>query len=420
MTVRALLLSILSCAATIPCFGEQSPQPLLVGTITHVTSASDFDVNGRHLHVPETGMILTRVKFGLDPRPGFVEPYLGGSAEVYGRFDKKTKTIDVHQIAIEAPVETTITGSGVVDAVLQPAASGQPQTVRADGYPVLIDSKTKLRFASPLSAATPISTNLWITFRGRQRKDGTVVADTAVLHANTISDGQSRLLDKVEYDPDAVNPQSHQSELRKTFLGYDPKRVPPYPDEAMQRRVRTIGDSLIPRYQRELPDTDDTKIDFRFEVVDEPWLFAVALPSGVILVPRKIVERLKDDSQLAAVLALNMAITLEKQNLRGIPPRDVQIAADLAATASLVKFPGPTLMAGAGAIGTSSEPDIGRRQQNERVSLCLLHDAGYDIYQAPIAWWLLATKEPKDISTVKLPERSAYLYKTLGRTWPRN
>lgn len=79
--------------------------------------------------------------------------------------------------------------------------------------------------------------------------------------------------------------------------------------------------------------------------------------------------------------------------------------------------PGLSLVTLAANYGAAST--IGRHieEQSGRVSLNLLHDAGYDIYEAPKAWWLLAPKKPKDISEIKLPEHAAYLYSFLGETW---
>ncbi|MGH9562634.1 MAG: hypothetical protein ACRD3S_14375, partial [Terracidiphilus sp.] len=51
------------------------------------------------------------------------------------------------------------------------------------------------------------------------------------------------------------------------------------------------------------------------------------------------------------------------------------------------------------------------------VALCLMHDAGYDIGEAPKAWWLLNSKNPRPISRISLPHRAAYLYRILGETW---
>jgi hypothetical protein len=51
------------------------------------------------------------------------------------------------------------------------------------------------------------------------------------------------------------------------------------------------------------------------------------------------------------------------------------------------------------------------------VRLCLMHDAGYDVNQTPIAWWTLASKPSKTLAKTSLPERSINLYKTLGVVW---
>jgi hypothetical protein len=56
-------------------------------------------------------------------------------------------------------------------------------------------------------------------------------------------------------------------------------------------------------------------------------------------------------------------------------------------------------------------------RQSGRVSLCLLHDAGYDITQAPLAWWLLGPRTPKSIDKIPMPPRAATLYMALGTTW---
>jgi hypothetical protein len=58
-----------------------------------------------------------------------------------------------------------------------------------------------------------------------------------------------------------------------------------------------------------------------------------------------------------------------------------------------------------------------RREQRDRVSIDLMHDAGYDVMQAPIAWWLLSSKVQKDIAEIPEPSRTNYLYQYLGQTW---
>ena len=55
--------------------------------------------------------------------------------------------------------------------------------------------------------------------------------------------------------------------------------------------------------------------------------------------------------------------------------------------------------------------------QSGRVSLGLLHDAGYDIQQAPVAWWILASKPGKKFTEINIPSRSLNLYRTIGLVW---
>jgi hypothetical protein len=184
----------------------------------------------------------------------------------------------------------------------------------------------------------------------------------------------------------------------------------------MQARVQRIGNSLIPAYQRSLPDSDPTKINFRFEVIDEKnFRDAINLPSGVILVPYQIVERMKNDDQLATLLADSIVQILEKVTLRTAGVRHGATALEIAgdATGGILTILAAHSVAGA-AVNLAYAPELA---QSGRVSLCLLHDAGYDIRQAPLAWWLLPDKKDKPLEQVSLPSRAENLYTTLGLAW---
>jgi predicted Zn-dependent protease len=192
----------------------------------------------------------------------------------------------------------------------------------------------------------------------------------------------------------------------------------------MQARVSAIGIRLVPRYQRELPDTDETKINFRFQVVGhEKWHDAVAWPNGIILVPYDVVERLQNDSQLAAVLADNIACALEKQGPHAIPAARKMSAFAVAGAIGSAFVPGLVLAMGPANEVALVAADVmirHAREQSGRVSLGLLRDAGYDVTQAPLAWWLLAPGKAKKLEEIAMPERATYLYKVLGETWHGN
>jgi predicted Zn-dependent protease len=196
--------------------------------------------------------------------------------------------------------------------------------------------------------------------------------------------------------------------------GCDPKKFPPFKDAEMQARIEKIGNSLVPAYQRALPDSDPAKIDFRYQLIDTK-LFreALTLPDGIILVPHQVVERLQNDAQLAAVVAEAMACALERQEYRAEDKQKTAVAVTLAG--AFVPYAGPSIAG----TGESYRLKIlmTEMEQRGRVSLTLLHDAGYDIDQAPIAWWLLAPGKQQPLSEIEMPDRAGYLYRILGEAW---
>jgi hypothetical protein len=261
-----------------------------------------------------------------------------------------------------------------------------------------------------------VQTNVWITFHGKQRSDGVVVADEASFAKNTISRGEGHLRKNSEYDPAAVAPK--QSGVRKAPSGIDPKQIPPYRDETMQARVKAIGERLVPAYQHDLPQGEETKIDFRFQVIDNAkWRDAATFENGIILVPRQIVERMQNDSQLAAILADNIACALEKQPLHVNTEGDKMFAAEAVGEGLGFIVPGAGIASEMALGPTASRLQRLHEEQSGRVGLALMKDAGYDITQAPLAWWLMAPKKPQDIADIPLPERAEYLYQVLGEVY---
>ena len=314
-----------------------------------------------------------------------------------------------------------VSGTAIIDLVpsAQPA-NPKERIVRADGYLLRITPDTKLNLAAPLKSLAEVSTNQWIQYSGMQQADGTVTVHSASITPNTVSGTEDKLRNKTDYDPSKVPDDAHQSNFSKAFIGIDPKRIPPYRDDAMQARVERIGQSLVPAYQRALPDGDPAKINFRFQVIDLKYLRdAVNMPSGVIVIPFQIVERMQNDYQLATVLADNIAENLEKDALRIRPLAIGSTAGTVAQLATMtVPFVGlATTLGSIGLDGSAAHVVSLQLAQSGRVSLCLLHDAGYNIEQAPLAWWLLAGKPGKPIDHVDVPPRAATLYTMLGTTW---
>ncbi|HEY3990611.1 MAG TPA: hypothetical protein VGM02_15020 [Acidobacteriaceae bacterium] len=46
-----------------------------------------------------------------------------------------------------------------------------------------------------------------------------------------------------------------------------------------------------------------------------------------------------------------------------------------------------------------------------------MHDAGYNLAEAPQTWWLLAAKKPTPRSEITMPDEAIYAYITIGSMW---
>ncbi len=317
------------------------------------------------------------------------------------------------------PDRLPVSNTAIVDYIPK---SQPPVTVgyliRADGYTMLIPAKVTPTMHAPLTAADAIRTNLWITYHGVPGNDGIVILDRADFYTNQVNHDESKLRAKHDYDPSSVDPKAKQSSLSKFLLGLDPKKFPPHEDVDMQSRIDRIGTSLIPAYQRDLLPDDITRIDFRFYIVDNKDLGSFfGLENGVVLVPYQIVQQLKNDSQVAALLANSIAEVLEKQSVHNVSVGRKTLLANLTGETVGALVPGVGL---ATIIATNR---IGNhiltleQQQGSRVSLCFMHDAGYNLEEAPEAWHILSAHPGKDVNGKKITPRADSLFIYLDAYW---
>lgn len=420
MVRRAIFVAALLVICVPVALPEQSKPPAIVGYVTAVTSSTAFDVNGTHILCDGSTQFSVMDAKGNDlilSTPG--DRYIGQPVDVYGKANKKRYTIHATQVVTHPPDDVKLSGMAIIDDVPDNTAQAKGERLlRADGYLILVTSKTQTTFTAPLTSLADVGTNVWIKYTGKQRPDGVLVADTAVFAKNVVVKSEDKLRTKNEYDPKAVDSSKKQGAVSKYLIGVNPKKIPPYDDPAMQARVERIAQSLVPAYQRGLSDTDVTKINFRFQLVDEPkWRDTWTLPNGITLVPKQLVERMQNDSQLAAVLASDIACAIEKQTFREIPNYQSMTAAQIAGDIGGAFVPGLGIATGLANYKAQTVITRHVEEQSGRVSLVLLHDAGYDIFQAPLAWWLLAPKKPAPMLDTPLPERAAYLYQTIGTTW---
>jgi hypothetical protein len=424
--------------AALPCVAQNVAKPHLSGYITRIASPQDFDVNGQHIQLSAaTTISIQQPPSSPDAQKTYaplplsdLHPYFGEPAEIYGDEDTQQHSIHADRLLLGIRTPNHVSGSGIIDAVLSlssTASSAADRLIRADGYLILISAATVSTFKKPLASASDIQLNRWVRFQGTQRVDGIVVADKAQFTQNVIQPADLRR--QTDCDPPAAPDGKSQSSDAESDCDIRLPRILPSTDSAMQARISAIGARLIPRYQLALPATETTRINFRFRLIADnkdtaKWYGALALPDGIILIPHAVVDRLENDSQIAAVLADNIASTLEKQSIevRTLTEKGRgRFTADAVAAGALSAAVGGVAGATLGDVFGDMEQNRllhAAEDQSGRVSLWLLHDAGYDIDQVPVAWWLLSPKKPQPIADTPLPRRSASLYQFLGDSWP--
>jgi hypothetical protein len=404
--------------------------PDLDGYVTRAASASDFDVNGIRILCSENTLSEELVPSaephedksiaGTQGCPART-PYLGEPMKVYGAMKRKEHTLAA-AVIVASPIQPVeISGSAVIDALLDGNGGrthGDGLLVRADGYVIRISAQTDVSRGGGSHGPSDVKAGDWIEYKAFPSRNGEYVAQKAKIFPVVVSKDETKLRAKTDFDPSAVPDDAKQSLLRESFVGFDPKRFPPYKDAAMQARVERISERLIPSWNQEMPDSNTAKIHFRIQVVDAKWFHdAWTLPSGVILISHQVVERMENDDELATVLADNIACALERQEFRVKPASHAATAAMVGADVADVFVPFVAPAVQVATIGGAAEVLRRQQEQSGRVSLGLLKDAGYDIRQAPQAWWRLATLKEKPVTAVGMPDRAAYLYKVLGENW---
>lgn len=389
--MKALPGALLVCLAGTACGFPQQPQgaPTVDGFVTRVISPTDFSVNGIHIVCgpdTQTGRSDSKSLAAGCPEQ---TPFIGEAMTIFGTLEDKGTVADAARIQIQVPPDEEIAGSAIVEAV-------QSAEVRADGYRVLLPASAAITFNPPLRSPADVRPSDRMQYKARLRPDGVLVASSiAFRRANSGA------------------PPQPTSNARSLW-----KRIERWPDTMMEQHIAAIGEKLIPGYQRALAESDPGKIHFRFEVIDGQRMGSepVPLPDGLVLLPRLDVQRLQNDSQIAALLADSIACILENQ------PWRTRIAVNAATAGESIVDASESLISSAKQSGFTGSRDQMRDvlgdeyAQSGRVGLQLMHDAGFDIEQAPVAWWLLANHD-KQLTAVTLPYRPATLYQVLGTLW---
>jgi hypothetical protein len=386
------------------------------GYITAVQTPDGFDVNGTHVTTVSTTTYRQIDNKGVKSESAPTDALrVGAYVQVVGT--SVEKTLNAESVLILVGRDKNLKGFGVIEKVV---LTGSEPVFQADGYRIRIASGAVTTFSGGLKMLADVGTNTWVKYEGKRSQTGELVATRAEFFPARQGKIKPILPQAIVPNQDSLmdangNFESLRTKVRLSDAGGNCgwHRVPA--DKALQERVLRVGLSVVPSYQKQLADDSSSKIRFRFYAIDDAKTRSEVVCDvgiawgpknlGLVLVPKQMVERLKSDDTLAAVMADGVAYNMQQQSARLITEWRELYGAEIAASAA-ASFAGS--MAVDELVGRKIETQM--QEQRGRIALALLADAGYDPWQAPEAWRLLAPKHlPKDLDSLKYPNQSGYL-----------
>jgi hypothetical protein len=413
--------AIIALAWPMAC-AAQEQKIAIEGYITAVHMPIGFDVNGEHVAASAAttfGMKGDKEASSDSPLKSAVEA--GAYVYVWGERDSKSKSVIAESVRFRDDGNRKLSGLGVIDKVI---STGQQTIFRADGYRIRIAPQTEVLFQGDLKTLADVGTNAWMRYEGQRDRTGDLVAASVqFLPAKPVKVKAVQGLEVSQIEVKTSDPSRNQKGMpgpladNGSLRPNDKVKMGPFThwrtildDPALQERVRRVGMSVVPEYQQKLPEDHPSKIHFSFYVVDDDRTPGEVLSlDGLVLTPKVAMDRLGSDAQLAAVLADGVAFNLQRQAAKMVAANRAVLGGEAAALVAGAFVPGLGLAMLVGEGGALGKALIAMEEQRGRVALSLMADAGFDPWQAPEAWRLMAPKKlPADLDTLKYPNLSAY------------
>jgi beta-barrel assembly-enhancing protease len=203
----------------------------------------------------------------------------------------------------------------------------------------------------------------------------------------------NRLVDSVKNVGKATREINQEEEiaigrdLAATLVG----AAPLVTDVRLQRYVNSVGRWVASQSER--PD-----LPWQFGILDAPQLNAFAVPGGTILITRGLLERMRNEAELAGVLGHEITHVVKKHHLKAIQKGAMTALAgdalsmavnnkNAAANEKLVSF---------GKEMYSRGLDKGDEFEADRLGVVLAARAGYDAYGLPSVLQTLQAMNAQD------------------------
>jgi hypothetical protein len=250
--------------------------------------------------------------------------------------------------------------------------------------------------AGPLTSLADIGPGVIMTYEGKEQPDGTVLVSKVTFVKNEQEKGERDLWKKLKIKEKPSNfIEGKPGEIK---VGSDKYKI--LPNQEVQDYANRIGQSLIPAYQRNLPEGDPNKIPFKFVVIVRKGFNAAAYPNGVIIIHDDVFKIVENEAQFASILGHEIAHATQEHTYRQLQHnkkrrKALAIAALFAAGMGYYAISNVLDMVNAAMVNGYSRT---MENQADRVGLQYMTDAGYDPRESP-RLWKLVTKKHGDMPT---------------------
>jgi len=178
------------------------------------------------------------------------------------------------------------------------------------------------------------------------------------------------------------------SDMAARLLGAAPLTA----NDNVQRYVNNVGRWLASQTER--PD-----LPWRFGVLEAPQLNAFATPGGHIFITRGLLARMKNEAELAGVLAHEIAHVLKKHHLQAIQ-KGARLELASTAVSTLARqdrnAANREKMLAAGSELFARGLDKSDELEADRLGVVIAARAGYDAYGLPTVLQTLQAMNPED------------------------
>jgi hypothetical protein len=331
---------------------------------------------------------------------------VGTELEVKGEYDETTRTLKAKTIKAFLEDNRRIRRTAVLEQLpsLTIKDSGWEGEIHADGQIISVLPSTSVTIkpnkqerksqpdtedakASKLTSIEGLNLDTFVRYEGTRQPSGKIVAQKIEFRHGELENGEAKMWK--HYEPKVKDPDYSAFIPGQLKMHWKKYRI--VPEREAQKYIETLGESLVPAHQKDLPADSPLKIPFRFYLVQSKHFNASAYPNGVVVVHSAVFDVLQNEAQLAFVLAHEISHSVEKHTWQELHYHRTELIA-LRAGGAFIPF-GGGLATSLAASGIQNQYIRSLEDQADRVGLEWMLAAGYDIREAPASWKALSLQK---------------------------